>query len=127
MSFLDEDISPIDEEDHLKETKKKVPQKKRPKKTKAIPSIVSSEDQMGDKYDSELAVELEKRMTEFFEMNCDSCWHRFDSLNDAKSHYRSKHNIRKGYLKCCDKKFHLRSRIIDHINWHINPNVFQYV
>lgn len=60
-------------------------------------------------------------------MNCDLCLHQFDSWNDARTHYLDKHNVFKPFLRCCNRKFSLRSRIIEHITWHMDPSAFQYV
>lgn len=103
------------------ETSHRKQQSKRTKFTKTKVSIDDSD----NKFDSCYAMEMEDRMGDFFEMDCDVCAHRFGSWNDAKTHYQSAHNIRKAYLKCCNKKFFLRSRIIDHITWHIDSNAFQ--
>lgn len=70
---------------------------------------------------------MEAKTADYFQMNCDLCLHQFCSWNDARSHYLDRHNILKPYLRCCNRKFFLRSRIIEHITWHVDPSAFQYV
>lgn len=72
-------------------------------------------------------LEMETKMTDYFQMSCDLCMHQFDSWNDARTHYLDKHNVLKPFLRCCNRKFFLRSRIIEHITWHVDPTSFQYV
>lgn len=74
--------------------------------------------------DSKCTVEMEQKILEYFDMMCDLCSYKFNTLSQAKMHYQHLHDKQKGYLKCCNKKFYLKSRIIDHVNWHLNPNVF---
>lgn len=74
-----------------------------------------------------LELEMESKTAEYFQMNCDLCLHQFCSWNDARSHYLDRHNILKPYLRCCNRKFFLRSRIIEHITFHVDPSAFQYV
>lgn len=74
-----------------------------------------------------LELEMEAKTAEYFQMNCDLCMHQFGSWTDARTHYLDKHNVLKPFIRCCNRKFFLRSRIIEHINWHVDPSAFQYV
>lgn len=69
--------------------------------------------------------DVDSRIHEFFDMNCYLCDQKFNSWSEARSHYPHKHNVVKGYLICCGKKMFIKSEIIDHITWHINPVAFQ--
>lgn len=80
-----------------------------------------------EKHYSPQELEMETKTADYFQMNCDLCLHRFDSWNDARTHYLDKHNVLKPFLRCCNRKFFLRSRIIEHITWHVDPSAFQYV
>lgn len=80
-----------------------------------------------EKHYSPLELEMEAKTADYFQMNCDLCLHQFNSWNDARTHYLDRHNILKPYLRCCNRKFFLRSRIIEHIIWHVDPSAFQYV
>lgn len=66
-----------------------------------------------------------KFIDEHFDMNCDQCDFVFKTFYDAKRHYRDSHNITKGYIKCCDTKLTELWLIIDHINSHLNPQVYR--
>lgn len=70
------------------------------------------------------ATEEDLYIAQYFDMLCDLCTHGFRSLVEARLHYREKHNIVEGYLKCCNKKFKRRGYIMEHINWHLNPKLF---
>lgn len=75
----------------------------------------------------------DERATEFmlsnFDMKCDieqcDINETFISLKDAKTHYADHHNIHDGYIKCCNTKFKFQLAAKEHIEWHINPTVFQ--
>lgn len=62
-----------------------------------------------------------------FKSTCDLCPEQLSSLEQAKNHYRIDHQVHNGYLECCDKKFKKRCTLVDHVRWHLNPNVFQWV
>lgn len=78
-----------------------------------------------DKTTAAFANDVDSRIHEFFDMNCYLCDYKFNSWSEARSHYPHKHNIVKGYVICCGKKFYNKSGIIDHITFHINPVAFQ--
>lgn len=62
------------------------------------------------------------QIRELFTMKCEICYEvRFDSLVEVKKHYRNVHKS-KGYLVCCGEKFWPRSRILDHVRYHSNPD-----
>lgn len=71
-------------------------------------------------------LEMETKLSDYFQMNCDLCMHRFGSWSDARSHYLDRHNVLKPFLRCCNRKYFLRSRIIEHIIWHAEPDSFWY-
>lgn len=75
--------------------------------------------------DADFPQELIEKMLTVFDMGCDFCNHSFESWADARAHYPREHNLLKGYLKCCNKKYRIRSSIIDHIKYHIDPTEFQ--
>lgn len=78
-----------------------------------------------DKTTAAFVNDVDSRIHEFFDMNCYLCDYKFNSWSEARSHYPHKHNIVKGYVICCGKKFYNKSGIIDHITFHINPVAFQ--
>lgn len=61
-------------------------------------------------------------------MSCDYCSNEFESLEEARDHYPTEHNIRRGYIKSIHgRKFHLRHRIIEYLARQSNPEMFKYV
>lgn len=52
----------------------------------------------------------------------------FDNMQDLKRHMRDEHND-KGYLKChlCEKKCNIRSMLVIHMDFHLNPEKYRYV
>lgn len=63
-------------------------------------------------------------LRKYFKMVCDLCSDTFTSMTETLSHYRHHHN-RKGYVKCCNKKFFRRCYALEHINLHRNPDYFR--
>lgn len=66
-------------------------------------------------------------MDSHFNMKCDLCDTVFDSLKAAVPHYLSKHDNPYGYLKCCNIRLRYSREVLDHIQWHIDPDTFKYV
>ncbi|XP_055314296.1 transcription factor grauzone-like [Sitodiplosis mosellana] len=64
-------------------------------------------------------------MEEYFDRKCDLCDTVLETFKFAKSHYSSEHNIHNPYMKCCGIKLHNNSQVLDHIQWHIDPNTFR--
>lgn len=59
-----------------------------------------------------------------FGTTCDVCSVDLKSLDNAISHYKEHHKMT-GYIKCCRLKFVNHKLLDDHIEWHINPNIFR--
>lgn len=68
--------------------------------------------------------ELDEKIKDFFDRSCDYCHSEPDTWLEVKAHYREKHDGKKGYLKCCGRKFDKRIHIENHISWHLNPKIF---
>ncbi|XP_065366262.1 zinc finger protein OZF-like [Calliphora vicina] len=54
------------------------------------------------------------------ELQCDLCDAVETNLENLRRHFRNIHNARP-YIKCCEKKFYRRHLLVDHINFHLNP------
>lgn len=61
----------------------------------------------------------DERIRKTANMFCDLCQEPFDSLREAKAHYKSAHAI-EGYITCCGRKFRQRCRLVEHVNTHFN-------
>lgn len=71
-------------------------------------------------------LDAEQRVAEYFRMNCDLCGEQLNSLRNVTSHFTKKHKRDRGYLICfCKKKAKVRRAVIEHVQWHMNPNMFQ--
>lgn len=66
----------------------------------------------------------EKLISEHCSMDCQKCIFKFKNFEEMKDHYKTKHKD-EGYLQCCSRKFFKSTKLLSHIKWHINPNVYQ--
>lgn len=62
----------------------------------------------------------------YVDQTCDICHVQLNTLAGAKKHYLIQHRHPKGYIKCCKLKLPGKMDLINHLNWHINPNIFRY-
>ena len=69
----------------------------------------------------------DEQIRQFFDMSCDLCESEpFQTFRDVKAHYLSQHEIAKGYVICCKRKFKTLATIKEHMLWHANPDSFTY-
>lgn len=54
----------------------------------------------------------------YFDMNCDNCSFVFKTYDEVRSHYLNVHNVNKGHIKCCNKRFRFKPEIRRHIESH---------
>lgn len=68
-------------------------------------------------------------LSQYFNMSCDLCDTQttisFCTYRDAKKHYKDVHDVEKGYLICCNKKFYRFQHMLQHCEWHVNPESFK--
>ncbi|KAJ6649835.1 Transcription factor grauzone [Pseudolycoriella hygida] len=64
-------------------------------------------------------------LSEYFNMNCNLCGESLSSYQDTNKHYKDVHDVPKGYLICCNKKFYRLKNMLQHCQWHINPESFK--
>lgn len=69
----------------------------------------------------------DKKIRDFFELQCELCGIKSITFRDVKEHYRIEHNQDRGYVSCCKRKFFRRGTLLDHLSWHLNPNDFRLV
>lgn len=115
-------------------SKQKVPKKvKKPKSMKKKKDDIENaenDDDDDDKEKIESQEQYEKddeRIREFFHLKCDKCGDNqlYQSLREIRTHFRSKHSTARGYVMCCKRKFFRRSVLLEHLSWHLNPELFQ--
>lgn len=98
--------SPIETVPHyLKHAPKKIPSVPEYRAPRPAPPQLDSAD--------------DQRIRETATMSCELCLAPFDSLRDAKHHFKSQHGI-EGYIVCCERKFRQRCRLLEHVNTHFN-------
>uniref|UniRef100_A0A1B0GNT5 C2H2-type domain-containing protein n=1 Tax=Phlebotomus papatasi TaxID=29031 RepID=A0A1B0GNT5_PHLPP len=68
--------------------------------------------------------EEDERIRKFFKLQCDICSESFETFKKFKAHTLHIHN-EEAYVICCDRKLKNRTRLVNHLNSHINPNVFK--
>ncbi|XP_065086603.1 transcription factor grauzone-like [Ochlerotatus camptorhynchus] len=94
------------------------PKKSRPKR-KGRPQQAKT-----DGSDSEREKE-HQLFSKHFRMICDLCGAKAASFKLLRTHFWQEHQRRDGYVVCCNKKLSKRYTILDHINFHANPDVFR--
>ena len=55
---------------------------------------------------------------------CDLCNTNFETFAALRQHFAGVHK-QWGYVVCCNKKFFNRTRLVDHIHSHFNPDLFK--
>lgn len=61
------------------------------------------------------------------DMSCDRCTNVFESLEAARDHYFTEHNVNRGYIKALTgTKFFNRSKIMQYLARQSNPEMFKY-
>lgn len=87
-------------------------------------SEIDTEPENHSKYDY---VHLTKQIAAYplSDLSCDFCKTTFRSLGEAKRHYRMQHKNPHGYIKCCKQRLKDRGHLIEHIQWHTNPDTFK--
>lgn len=70
--------------------------------------------------------EMEEVISKHFDMNCDICGEELKSLTQAEFHYMDAHK-KDYYLKCCGIKLLNKTKISNHVLWHLDPNLYKWV
>lgn len=65
------------------------------------------------------------RIRDFFNVECELCKEQFKTFCKLCVHYKQKHSIKNGFVSCCNRKFQKRSELLQHIDWHVNPDAFR--
>ncbi|XP_075150585.1 uncharacterized protein LOC142224688 isoform X1 [Haematobia irritans] len=92
-------------------------------KTKDVPSSRSSSRKPSNLPKMNPA-EYDKFLQEHFKITCDKCQESFERFRFLCQHYTKEHN-EEGYALCCGNKFYNRKSLVDHINYHLNPEYFK--
>ncbi|XP_059619173.1 zinc finger protein 320-like [Phlebotomus argentipes] len=65
-----------------------------------------------------------KRIEDFYKLECNQCPEKFSKLKELQAHYPAVHK-RKAYVFCCKVKLSRLSRMLQHIDFHMNPDIFK--
>ncbi|XP_053685524.1 transcription factor grauzone-like isoform X1 [Sabethes cyaneus] len=125
----DDDWKPreeAEEKDNKKQTMKvkRKYTRKTPKKPKKIKK--ESGHDPSKEYRSKPKDEIEeedRQILEYFKFACELCHETTLTFIDLRRHFREKHN-QKGYHRCCNKKLFKRCHLLEHIQVHLNPNLY---
>uniref|UniRef100_A0A182NM80 C2H2-type domain-containing protein n=1 Tax=Anopheles dirus TaxID=7168 RepID=A0A182NM80_9DIPT len=66
--------------------------------------------------------ETNQRLREFYDMKCEICDEKLDSFTALKNHYYKQHQVQ-GYIKCCERTFHSRYRLLEHLSKHVGASM----
>lgn len=97
-------------------------EKTRPTKRRRAASPSTSSETTAKKYKTDAHSSL---LAKYFNMSCDLCDTLLLSFRDTNKHYKDVHDLDKGYLICCSKKFYRLQHMLQHCEWHINPDSFK--
>lgn len=65
-----------------------------------------------------------EKIRSILDMNCAICSVPFDTFPDATKHFKDFHN-RSAYVTCCQKRLFNINRIMDHMEYHQNPEAYR--
>ncbi len=94
----------------------------RPQSSKRKRTVSTAANTSPKKYKTDSSTSL---LSKYFNMNCDLCDSQLPSYREANKHYKDVHDLEKGYLICCGKKFYRHQHMLQHCEWHINPESFK--
>lgn len=72
-------------------------------------------------------IQSKQVFAQHFDTTCDICSVELKTLKRAISHYKHQHKNDEGYVKCCGLKLKRDKLVDDHIQWHLNPEIFKSV
>lgn len=68
--------------------------------------------------------ERDQFLAKHFKLNCNICQETFKTFPILLKHFEKVHKER-GYAICCEVKFSSRFKLVDHINYHLDPEYFK--
>ncbi|XP_055614073.1 zinc finger protein 43-like [Uranotaenia lowii] len=61
---------------------------------------------------------------QYFDLTCDSCGAKFPTFAQLQTHSIETHK-KQAYIFCCSLRFKVRSRLLEHLRYHQNPEQFR--
>ncbi|XP_075156133.1 transcription factor grauzone [Haematobia irritans] len=69
--------------------------------------------------------DIDDQIGQYMTLHCDVCSSEVSNFASLRIHMREKHAIKRGYAKCCNKKFLKRALLLDHIRQHLDPECYR--
>lgn len=66
-----------------------------------------------------------ERINRFFTFKCDECNTEFDTYQVFLMHMRGLHDVKIPLVFCCNRKLKSRCHLLDHLNFHVQPESLQ--
>ncbi|EDS31170.1 zinc finger protein 58 [Culex quinquefasciatus] len=118
------DDEEIEDSEPLSKRKRRQTKERKLKKVKRL----DDEDgvkRRGRKHASKEQVEADfKKIYEFYKMVCDDCGIVVEDFPTLDAHYQEVHD-RGGFIVCCKRKLSIRSKMLEHMQLHENPDAFR--
>lgn len=61
----------------------------------------------------------------YMDMFCENCKHPFDTFKEACKHYTWKHKQKNVFVRCCQRRLSIPGQIRDHVQYHLNEEIFK--
>lgn len=97
----------------------------RPKKEKDLMKPRKNPDEQ-ETYKAKIK-EYDAEIAKYMSLYCDICNSKYENFPALRVHMRDTHNIKEGYVTCCEKKFNKRALLLYHIRQHLNPSCYRLV
>lgn len=125
----------VDEELEIKKGKSKrrsntesIDGENKPKRkyTKLTPEEKEAKKNKTSSKQMKICAEWDQFLADFgFEFKCKICEYIGNDFRDLKGHFRVVHDKPRGYAMCCDRIFYKKEILVEHIQFHINPEHFK--
>ncbi|KAM7349710.1 transcription factor grauzone-like isoform 2-T2 [Cochliomyia hominivorax] len=112
ISSEDEDVPLI----NLKSNKKSSPKKKAKKVTKIR--------ELKERIPTKKKLSAEKEVAMTMDLICDICQTRVETWKGLREHFLLAHT-KTPYIKCCDIIYRKPKALMEHLEWHKNPDMFK--
>lgn len=89
-----------------------------------IKAKTAKSDEEHDAYKAKMK-EVDNQIAQYMTLHCEVCNSELENFAGLRAHMRESHNIKKGYAKCCNKKFLKRALLLDHIRQHLDPDCYR--
>lgn len=97
----------------------------RPSKTETLNKSLQEDNSKTTKTNyKEKFHEFDKKISSYMSLVCDICNVQEENFMQLTNHMKLQHNV-EGYVVCCSKKFNKRSRLVEHIDMHLNPEMYK--